>query len=95
MLKQLKLMIFVNAVFVALFVFFNWAQYSAIRSLGSPVYVTTNFPWYVQYEGAENAVKIFVDSNFTLFLFLFAIFVNMYFIYKLEASKETKQTPSS
>jgi heme O synthase-like polyprenyltransferase len=85
-------MVLVNAVFVALYLSWNWAEYSAINGLGSPIYVTTHFPLYIQYEGAGNAVRIFIDSNFTLLLFLLAIAINMYFLFRLQRSKETKPT---
>lgn len=90
--KQLKLMVLVNALFVALYLLWNWAEYSAINNLGSPIYVVTHFPLYIQYEGAGNAVQIFIDSNFTLLLFLLATLVNLYLAFRLQRTKETKQT---
>jgi hypothetical protein len=92
--KQFKIMVLVNALFVVLYLLWNWAEYSAIYVLGSPVYVTTYYPLYIQYVGAGNAVHIFIDSNFTLLLFLLAISMNIYFLFKLQRNIETKQNPS-
>ncbi len=75
--------------FVALFLLWNWAEYSAINGLGNPIYVITHFPLYIQYDGAGNAVQIFIDSNFTLVLFLLATFINLYLAFRLQTSKET------
>jgi hypothetical protein len=90
MAKLLKIMLLANALFVVLYLLWNWAEYSAINGLGSPVYITTYYPLKIQYVGAGNAVHIFVDSNFTLLLFLFATFVNLYLAFRLQRSKETK-----
>ncbi len=89
--EQYKLMVLVNALFVALYLLWNWAEYSVINALGSPVYAKTYYPLYIQYVGAGNAIQVFNDSNFALMLFLLAISVNMYFIFKLHGRKETKQ----
>ncbi len=99
MAKQLQLIVFVNALLVFLFVLYNWVEYSLINSAASRLdSIRAFFPSYIQYSGGgtETQPGMFVDfyPNFTLLIFLLATFVNLYFIIKLQRSKETKQSPS-
>ena len=94
MAKQLKLLVFVNALFVFLFVLYNWVEYSMLSTFASHSgFIRVFFPTYIQYSGggSETQPGMFVDfyPNFTLLIFLVATFVNLYFIIRLQRNKAT------
>ena len=95
MKSEFKLMVFFDAVFVALYLLWNWSEYSIL----SPLYqvaVSAHFPWYIQFSGTPdgNSLVAFFDFNFGLLTLLLAILVNLFLAYRLQRNKETKQTPS-
>jgi hypothetical protein len=102
MRQNFILMILANGFFVFLYVFLNWAEYYGLQSdvnqFGNSLAVNTSFPWYIQYSGGGTLTNpgtfTWFDLNFTLWLFLLATVVNMYFIFRLQGNKETKQNPS-
>jgi hypothetical protein len=95
MLKQFKLIVLANAFFVFVFVAYNWVEYSALNSFGYQVAIRAHFPWNIQFSVQNpNAPRLDIESNYTLFLFLLATFVNLYLAYRIQRSKETKQNPS-
>jgi hypothetical protein len=102
MKSALKLMILANACFVALYVLSNWAEYSQLQSdvnqFGNPMAISMHFPWYIHYSGggtvANPGMFTFIDSNFTLWLFLLATVVNLYLAFRLQRTIKTKQNPS-
>jgi hypothetical protein len=99
MIRQLKLLVFVNALFVFLFVLYNWVEYSMLSSAASGLgSIRVFFPSYIQYSGGgtETQPGMFVDfySNFTLLIFLLATIVNLFFIIRFSKSTETKRIPS-
>jgi hypothetical protein len=89
--KQLKLIVLVNALIIALYLYWNWTEYSILKPLYH-VAITTNFPWYIQFSGTPdgNAIIVFIDINFGLMMLLLAIFTNMYFIITLQRNNQTK-----
>jgi cobalamin synthase len=91
MKSEFGLMVFCNGVFVALYLLWNWAEYSRLQSLGNPVAVSTHFPWYIQFSTSGNAITVLFDTNFGLIFFLLAIFVNLYLAYRLQRSKNPSQ----
>ena len=103
LLKQLKLMILANAVFVFLYGFFNWAEYSALTAF-SIVDIESNYPFSIFIHEitsppiagfppvtGSQAIQFF---NLPLLIFALATTLNLYFLYKLQKSKETKQNPT-
>lgn len=91
MTREFIIMVLANVVFVFLYVAYNWVEYSIL----SPLYhvaIRVYFPWYIQFTGTPdgNLIVSFFDINFGLMLFLLAIFVNLFFAYRLQRSKETK-----
>jgi hypothetical protein len=94
MSKDFKLMVLANAVFVALYVFFNWVEYSSLN-LSSYSYpsIRTRFPLYfaiTSYHPPTGAVVYSLVPNFNLMIFLVAISLNTYFIIRLQRGKRTK-----
>jgi hypothetical protein len=95
MANQLKLLVFVNALFVFLFVIYNWVEYSMLTSAASGLgSIRVFFPAYIQYSGGGSQANpgMFVDfyPNFTLLVFLAATTVNLYFIIKFQRSAQSK-----
>ena len=87
-------MLFSNALFLALYLLWNWAEYSGLNGLYQ-VAISSHFPWYVQFSYTPDDVSAaFFDLNFGLAILLLAVLVNLYLAYKLQRSKETKQNPS-
>lgn len=89
--KQFKLMIFVNALLGLLFVAFNFL-YSSLatgdhRALWSPLSLT----FYNVHSIGDIGLSY---PNFAFYFFWILMIINLYFIFKLQQSKETKQTPS-
>jgi hypothetical protein len=88
--KQFKLMILVNILLSLLFIAFNFMYNSLvtgdIRAIWSPLSIT----FY--------NVRSFGDvglayPNFAFYFFLVLMIVNVYFILRLQRSKETKPNP--
>ena len=93
MIKQYKLMIFVNILLGLLFLVVNYVYYYFARFDGhgilwSPLWLTFyNFSPIVDDVGAQ-------EPNFSFYFFWILMVVNVYFIYLLQKSKEPKPTPS-
>jgi|WetSurSiteA1Bulk_404760.scaffolds.fasta_scaffold219338_2 hypothetical protein len=89
--KQFKLMIFVNILLGLLFVAFNF-MYSNLatgehRGLWGSLWIT----FYNIHSVGDIGVQY---PNFAFYFFWVLMIVNVYFVYRLQRSKETKQTPS-
>jgi hypothetical protein len=93
MSKQLKLMLFVNAVLGLLFVYSDYYIWSLLNNTRALSVVNTDW----------SALLIQVDTgmdfltpiiNFPFIIFWVLLITNLYFIYRLARNKETKQTPS-
>jgi hypothetical protein len=91
MSREFKLMVLANVLFVFLYVYLNWSEYSMLNRFTGPVSLSAHFPWYIQIYGQTGLHDILMfDNNVFLWLFLLAVFVNLYFIIRLQRSKETK-----
>jgi hypothetical protein len=99
--KQLKLMVLANVFLSLLYVYTNYTIWTA---LSEP---TAWFYWFHYNALSIDYRKVFIINgqmegfngnfdlpNFPFLLFFRAIAVNMYFIYSLQRSKETKQNSS-
>ena len=84
--KQLKLMVLTNVVFVVLYMFLNWNEYSTLNNQ----IVTTNFPWNMQFTVKSNSPGIMVEilPNLTLLIFIVAILINLYFLIRLQGASK-------
>ncbi len=102
MSKQFKLIILVNALLILLFVLSEYQIGSELNSYPNDLRYIRWSPFDIQDSHAYtfvngNLVGIgghVLMLNFPFWLFFAAIAINMYFIYRLQRSKETKQTPS-
>jgi hypothetical protein len=94
MYRDFKLMLCVNGVFVFLYAFFNWVEYSLLNSSKYQIItISTHFPLYFEinsHNPALNGVELIVVSNYTLIIFLIATIVNLYLVFRLQRSKESK-----
>ena len=86
MFREFKAMVLANAFLVALYLLWNWGEYSDLSRI---YHVTTNanFPWYIQFSGStQNGFGLIAnfDFNFGLFLLLFAVTANLYLAYILQ-----------
>ena len=95
MLRQLKVIILVNVVIAVLFCYWNWANwtllnhkidgepYLPIHSEWGPVWIHVGpSPWEPQY------CEVFFP-NYPLMLFWLSTIINLFFIIKLQKSKES------
>ena len=86
MFREFKAMVLANAFLVALYLLWNWSEYSGLARIYH-VAIQTHFPWYVQFSGStQNGFGLVVDFdfNFGLFLLLFAVLLNLYLSYTLQ-----------
>jgi hypothetical protein len=93
MSKQFKLMFLVNVVLGLLFAYSNYYIWNVLNNIRGLSFGYTNW----------SALLIQVDTgmgfltpiiNFPFIIFWVLLITNLYFIYRLERSKEAKQTPS-
>jgi hypothetical protein len=102
MSKQFKLIILVNALLILLFVLSEYQIGNELNSYPNDLRYIRWSPFDIQDSHAYafvngNLVGIgahVLMLNFPFWLFFTAIAINMYFIYRLQKSKDTKQTPS-
>ncbi len=80
MFRYFKLIILVNVMFVALFVFFNWVGYKMFDDSTAWV-MQTHFPFYIYGQSVSGYMVIFLISTL----------VNLYFFFRLQRSKEKTQ----
>jgi hypothetical protein len=90
-------------VFVFLYGLLNWAEYSALTAF-SIVNIESNYPFSIfinEYTSPPIAgippntgFRAILFFNYPLIIFALATTLNLYFIYKLQKSKETKQNPT-
>jgi hypothetical protein len=93
--RDFKQILVVNGVLVFLYVFFNWVEYSLLNSpkLIHPDQITkisTHFPLYFEinsHNPALNGIELIVVTNYTLIIFLIAVFVNLYLAFRLQGRK--------
>ena len=97
MKPEFSLMVFSNALFIALYLLWNWNEYSSLTTIYQ-VAINAYFPLTINFSGTTqsgNGLILFQDSNFGLVFFLAAIFVNLYLgRTDFRKTKETKQKPS-
>ena len=96
MSKQFKLMIMVNALLIFLFLIANYALWNMVNSnthLGHTVMNPLNViesMWGDVVDGEIYRIDgMGIMPNFPFWLFFVAIAVNMYFIFRLQRTKET------
>jgi hypothetical protein len=96
MYRDFKLMLCVNGVFVFLYAFFNWVEYSLLNSSKYQITnIITHFPLYFEinsYTPGVNGVELIVVTNYTLIIFVIAILLNLYLAFKLQRSKASSET---
>ncbi len=86
MSKQLKLMILVNIILALVYVSLNLAYYFYGYRVGHAVQWT---PLWLRFYNYQSLTDIGIQiPNFTFYLFWIVIAVNLYFIIKLERSKQ-------
>ena len=95
---EFTLMVYLNALLVALYLLWNWAEYSVLNGL-NVYFINAYYPWYIQLsytvEQAPGLLQRDVtEPNFGLALVFIALFVNLYLAYRLQRSKETKLNTS-
>ena len=95
MLRQLKVIILVNVVIAVFFCYFNWANWTLlnheedglpdlpIHSEWGPIWIN------VEPEPFELTCTTVMFPNYPLLLFWLSTIINLYFIIKLQKSKET------
>jgi hypothetical protein len=88
-------MILANAVFVLLFLFFDWAEYVMLNiglfPVGSFFKMETHFPVYIYGEYSPPSVlgtEAFFLPNYLLLIFVLATITNLYFLFKLQKSNQ-------
>ena len=93
--------VIVNVVLVLLFVVANYGIWTMVNSNNHLDYTTMNpinvieSMWGDVVDGKIYRIDgMGILPNFPFWIFFIAIAVNLYFIYRLQRSKETKQTPS-
>jgi hypothetical protein len=100
--KQFKLMIFVNFLLILFFVLAEFGIGNELNSYPNDLRYIRWSPFVIQdvHAGAfinGNWVAVGATTltiNFPFWLFFVAMAVNLYFMFKLQRSKETKQPPS-
>ena len=95
--KDFYAMILFNAIFIIIYLYVNWVEYSELNAsqLRSPWQlqsIGSNFPWGYQISSSlPGSLGIYTEiwHNFPLFIFLVAIIANVYFLFRLKREKET------
>jgi hypothetical protein len=75
-----------------MYLFFNWAEYSALTAFGT-VAIQGKFPLYIFIQDMRPSQFVGTSIfflNYPLLIFLSATIVNSIFIFKLQRSRETK-----
>jgi hypothetical protein len=92
--RQMKIIFLANFIFICVYFFFNWLEYTTLSTLRHSVGISANFPWYVYYYmrlGEDvSGLGVTVDYNFPLLIFLLALIVNMYLVHRFYGSKQTE-----
>ncbi len=88
--KEFKLMLLSNVFFVALYLFWNWAEYSGLNGMYQ-VAVNSHFPLYMQFGGIKAGydILVFDDTNFGLIFLALAIAINLYLAFRLQKKTNT------
>ncbi len=83
--KEFKLMVLSNAFFIALYLLWNWAEYSGLNGMYQ-VAVNSHFPVSIQFGGTKAGydILVFNDFNFGLILLILAVILNLYLAFKLQ-----------
>ena len=89
--KPFKLVVFSNALFFALYLLWNWNEYSILNGMYQ-VSIRAYFPLTILFSGTKVGYDILLvsDVNFGLVFFFLAMFVNLC-AYRLQRSKATKK----
>jgi len=82
-------MVLINATLLVAFMLWNLSEYPALEKLGSPVYFSLNFPFFIQFVASGHAAYDFYDYNFSLVLFILAVVMNLYLAFKLQKKTNT------
>ena len=88
--KQLKTIVYINVVFFALYLLWNWVEYSILGPLYQ-VAINAYFPLNIVFSGTTPdgvGLSLFNDVNFGLLFFSLAMLANLYFAYNLQKSIE-------
>jgi hypothetical protein len=96
MIKQYKIMIFVNILLGLLFIASNliydyFGNMPSHHAIWSPLWLTFYNYQFAETIGGEIGV---LEPNFSFYFFWVLMAVNVYFIVRLQRSKETKQNPT-
>jgi hypothetical protein len=86
-------MILVNAFFLALYLTWNWFEYSALTRIYHVV-LSPQFPWGIQISGStQNGYGLIADfdANLGLIILLLATVINLYLAFRLQRNGEKKQ----
>jgi hypothetical protein len=93
MSKQFRLMILANVFLMLLYCLFNWGEYSSLTTFGK-VIIQSNFPFFIfitEYPSPMvTGFRSILFLNYPLLIFILSTMLNLYFINKLQRSKETK-----
>jgi hypothetical protein len=89
MSKQLRLMILLNALFVVLYGFVNWAEYNIININSSlnQTTIQTHFPFYFLVTKFSVGFSSILFLNYPLIIFVVATIANVYFVFRFQTSK--------
>jgi hypothetical protein len=89
-LNQLRSVIIVNVILVFLYGFVNWAEYNIINvnSHLNDVTIQTYFPLYILVTSFTVGFRSIFFFNYPLIIFTAATILNLYFIIKLQRTKE-------
>jgi hypothetical protein len=100
MSRQLKVIILVNIVVAVLFCYFNYGNWTLLNDerVGLPIHSEWGPIWiHVQPKpiGTSDSFTSVIFPNYPLMLFWLSTIMNLYFIIKLQKTKETKPAQSS
>lgn len=98
MLRQLKVIILVNVLIAVLFCYFNWANWTLLNDeeAGLPISSKWGPVWIlVQPSPFGYGYTTVMFPNYPFMLFWLSTIINLYFLIKLQKSKETKTVNST
>ena len=81
-------MVGVNALLVAVYLLWDWAEYSLINGMYQ-VGIRAYFPWEVQFGGTKPGYDLLmvIDLNWGILLLIVAAVANLYLAFRLQKSK--------
>lgn len=83
--KEFKLMVLSSAFFVALYLLWNWGEYSGLNGMYQ-VSVQSYFPLCILFSGTKVGYDLilFSDVNFGFVFLTLAVIINLYLGFKLQ-----------